>query len=83
VSGMASANASRPIVAPPIPEMDFDWTVQVGLSLLVLTGMLGGFFLVARQLRGGRPLTERQRADFATRLRTALAKGDDGVQSRP
>lgn len=78
----AAAIGGRPVLEASLPEPEFDWLAQTGLSLMVLLGMLGGFFLVARQLRGARPLTERQRSDFASRLRAAIEPGDDGAPSR-
>lgn len=80
-SGVVAAHPPTSSLAAPIADMDFDWTMQIGLSLLVLLGMLGGFYLVARQLGGSRPLTERQRTDFTARLRAALGTGDDGAKA--
>jgi flagellar M-ring protein FliF len=51
-----------------------------GSGLVVL--LAGVLWLIVRQLRGPRRLTERQRADFAAKLRAVLEEGNPGVATR-
>lgn len=58
------------------------WFSDAGFLLLPIVLLLG-VFLIVRQARGSRRLTQQQRTDFTARLRTALARREDHVTSQP
>jgi flagellar M-ring protein FliF len=77
----AIAADHSPVRPMAMPEPDTGW-LQASISLLVLIAMLGGFFMVVRQVRNGRPLSASQHSDFAARLRAALSAGGDDALGR-
>lgn len=72
-----SAAAARPSLAVPVPEEDAkaEWLAAAALFALMLVVLIGLFALMFRK-RAPKRLTERQRAEFSTRLRTAFAPGE-------
>jgi flagellar M-ring protein FliF len=57
------------------------WSIETVFALLMLLVVFAGFGLLLRRLRGTRRLSERQRADFASKLRTILEREGGHVAS--
>jgi flagellar M-ring protein FliF len=72
-----AAAATRPSMPAPVPEEDTkaEWLAAAALFAVMLLALIGLFTLMFRK-RAPKRLSERQRAEFSTRLRTAFAPGD-------
>ena len=90
VSRVARDDVSSPYVEPhepvpafaPLPEDDRGWIWELGFAGLLLVVILVGPLLLLRKLRAPRRLSERARANFAAKLRTALEPREGQVASR-
>jgi flagellar M-ring protein FliF len=88
-SQSGARSISDAIPAPHAPatfmpvEDDRDWLWETGLTLALVLFVLVGFFVGLWRLRRPRRLSERQRAEFALRLRGVLEKGDGHAASHP
>src|SRR6185312_4078237 len=73
----SSAVATRPSLPAPVPEADSkaEWLAAAALFAVMLLALIGLFALMFRK-RAPKRLTERQRAEFGARLRTAFAPGE-------
>lgn len=76
----AAPQAAVPFAANTAAE-EPGWFSELALGLLPLLALIGIFVLI-RRARGPRKLSEKQRADFVARLRTALDQGDVHAASR-
>lgn len=86
-SPVADAPPARALPIPELPILAADadgtrgWPMAISLAAALMF-VLAGFFVLVRQLRRRRRLSQRQRVDFASKLRTALDQGGRHVVSR-
>lgn len=78
----AAQQMMRPPAALPLAEEEHDWLLETGLVFALLVLVLVGFFLLLRQLRNPRRLSEQQRADFVAKLRAGLQQEGEHAASR-
>jgi flagellar M-ring protein FliF len=80
VIARGASTGSSPLAPVVAASPQSLWPAAAGFGLVVL--LAGVLFLLVRQLRRARRLTERQRAEFTARLRAVLEEGNTGVASR-